>query len=295
MFREPSNPASSKQEKIDWADHFYELLDTLGDELGRRWQDDLEPKIDSGNLSYQQACAVLDDILLKRDEVLHKRHDPLTKANEEMVGEVNAEERRRLIERLLLSNSDENALGSGRVAEVFRIDGSRGICCKKVKNYKAYRDEEENSTYQESQLLESLLNFEVEGVRAPRFVQCFGGGDFDAILMEEVNGKSLEQLMNGDEDFPEKFDPDVFFKSLEKFLDVLHERKQVFHLDIAPRNVMVDRLTGLPVLIDFGRARRFDFSEEVRLEDSRDRAGFEATRAEVRDFFRGKRAIARIS
>lgn len=288
MFKEMPAMETHHDEEIDPEDRFYDLVDVLGKELGGRWKGTLEPKINSGEMTYGQACDTLDKIIVERERVLHQRYVPLTEPHVESMTEVAPEERQHIVERLLLSNTEGNALGSGRVAEVYRVDGAHNICCKKVKNYKAYSDEEENSMYQEAQFLEELMGFEIDGARVPRFVQCFAGGDFDAILMEEVSGKSLEQLMNGDEEFPASFDMDAFFRTLGKFLENLHDQKGIYHLDIAPRNVMVDRETGLPVLIDFGRSRKFDFSEEVKLEGDRDRAQFEATRSEVKQFLSGQ-------
>lgn len=273
---------------VKYEDLFYDLADSLGEELGGRWKADLEPKVISGDLTYEQACGSLRRIIAEREKVLHQRYVPLTDEHAESMIEIGAEDRQHIVERLLSSNTERNALGAGRVAEVYRLEGSRGICCKKVRNYDAYGDREENSMYQEAQFLEDLVSFEVAGARVPRFVQCFAGGDLDAILMEEIGGKSLEQLMNGDEEFPVSFDPDEFFLALGNFLNKLHEQKGIYHLDIAPRNVMVDRKTGHPILIDFGRAKKFNFSEEVKLEGERDQAQFEAVRAEVKQFLKGQ-------
>lgn len=273
---------------VKYEDLFYDLTDSLGAELGERWRAELEPKLNSGNLTYEQACESIRKVIAEREKVLHQRYVPLTDVHPDSIIEIGAENRRNIIELLLSSNTERNALGAGRVAEVYRVEGSCNICCKKVRNYDAYGDREENSMYQEAQFLEDLVSFEVEGARVPRFVQCFAGGDLDAILMEEIDGKSLEQLMNGDEEFPVLFDLDEFFLALGNFLNKLHDQKGIYHLDIAPRNVMVDRKTGRPILIDFGRAKKFDFSEEVKLEGDRDLAQFEAVRAEVKQFLKGQ-------
>ena len=114
-----------------------------------------------------------------------------------------------------------------------------------------------NTVEVEANMQSSLSTLEVSGVRVPK---CYGywvdakGEEKSAILMEKLDAINLQFILNGDETFPEAFDVDTFIEALNDFMEAMHS-KGVIHDDIAPRNVMVDRTTGLPRLIDFGRAK----------------------------------------
>lgn len=126
-----------------------------------------------------------------------------------------------------------------------------------------------NNVKIEANIQQSLSKLEVSGVRVPR---CYGywidneGREKSAILMEKLDAVNLQFVLNGTESMPEAFNVDTFIESLHDFMEAMHELG-VIHDDIAPRNLMVDRKTGLPRLIDFGRAKplsRFDDKERNR-------------------------------
>ncbi len=278
-----SREASSERESEE---RFYDLLETLVPQLRERWERELEEKVGTGEMDFSQACRKIESVIAEREKALYHSYTPVTKGSFDwMEIPLESEKLNSTVERLLSSRLEENLLGSGAVAKVYRVENTESICVKVVENEQTYRMG--NTIFQESQFLEDLSDYEVDGVRTPHFIQCFSGGRMNAIVMEEIRGASLEQIMNGDEGFPEQFDFSDFFARLKRYFEALH-RKNYFHLDIAPRNIMVDRETGLPVVIDFGKAKHFQFSEEVTLEAERDLAGFEAVKAETKNFLGGK-------
>lgn len=104
--------------------------------------------------------------------------------------------------------------------------------------------------------------------RAPK---CFGywlspeGAAIDSgIVMEQLDAINLEHILSGYKDavLPAGFNYDSFTDSLTDYIEFMHN-KGVIHNDIAARNFMVDRKTGHPRVIDFGRAKSISrFSED---------------------------------
>jgi tRNA A-37 threonylcarbamoyl transferase component Bud32 len=75
-----------------------------------------------------------------------------------------------------------------------------------------------------------------------------------ALAMETLNAVTLDEvLFAGKENLPKNFDCDAFFKKLRLFVKDIHAGG-MYHRDIHAGNVMVDRETGEPCVIDFGRA-----------------------------------------
>lgn len=91
--------------------------------------------------------------------------------------------------------------------------------------------------------------------------------------MEELDADGLQHILNGTVEPPENFDAFRFFDEYAAFIESLHEAG-IVHGDIAPRNVMVDRKTGKPRVIDFGRSKRLSLTgkkrEELLGQDERD-------------------------
>ena len=115
-----------------------------------------------------------------------------------------------------------------------------------------------NTVEQESSLLERLNEFSFRGVRTPYYVGRFENATkdgFNAIIMERLTAVNFQHVLNGSAPMPKTFNKDVFFDSLEAYMDALHSFQHIAHLDLEPRNIMIDAETGLPRVIDLGRAR----------------------------------------
>ncbi len=144
--------------------------------------------------------------------------------------------------------------GAGRIYEF----GPQGLCIKMMKERHHSAQSEMfqlgNSVSSESFFLDKISHFEVEGVRSPVFVEYFDGQENVGIVMEKLDAVNLQHILNGTDQVPDGFELDDFFDRLESYIDELHDRMKICHGDLEARNVMVDRGTGLPRVIDFGRS-----------------------------------------
>lgn len=116
-----------------------------------------------------------------------------------------------------------------------------------------------NPVQLECAIQERLSGIEVSGVRAPTVFGYFkdpDGHEKSFILMEELDAINLQHALNDESLFPNTFDADKFSDALYDYLSHLHDELEIVHDDLAPRNVMIDRNTGMPRLIDFGRSKQ---------------------------------------
>jgi len=194
------------------------------------------------------------------------------------------EKRLQFYTRLISSVSDsQEFLGNGAVAEVFHVKGYEDFCVKKVSNFDMYHEynfkgnKVQNSLEEEAEFLLELKKFEVNGVRTPKPYFYVSKGDFIGYVMEELKAVNFSRVIEGFDKLPENFDLNNYFKKLGNYLEKLHKEKGILHKDIALRNLMIDRETGDPKVIDFGRSKRradylanpdIDFDEETENEMS---------------------------
>ena len=259
-------------ETEDWE----EIVENLPDELRKHWATKLMPLVEAGEITNVDACRIVREAIAKRAKALgaYVTHDE--QKSEKSI------EQTSIFQRLMETQTAEHEIGSGNVAKVYEVAGAEDFCLKVVWNQDAYK--EENTVSQESYFLETLSNFTVAGVRTPHYVDFFSGLQMNAILMERINGSGLDKIMAGEEEFPAKFSFEDFFRRLEEYFEALH-KKNIFHMDVFPRNIMVDRETGLPVVIDFGKSKHKYFSEEVKDNWTvSDRDGLRNAKKEVHDF-----------
>lgn len=121
-----------------------------------------------------------------------------------------------------------------------------------------------NSVARESTIQHYLAGVTVAGVRSPDVFGYWRSNTpqiRSAIVMEELDAENSQFVLNGDAPLPEAFELELFFDALFAFIDHMHAHKQIAHADIAPRNVMIDRQTGLPRVIDFGRSKPIPSSD----------------------------------
>lgn len=79
-------------------------------------------------------------------------------------------------------------------------------------------------------------------------------GSKSAIIMEKLDATNIQHILNGSAELPPNFSLDEFFSDLEKFVQHMHENIEIAHNDLFARNIMVDRLSAQPRVIDFGRS-----------------------------------------
>jgi serine/threonine protein kinase len=285
MFREDTfleKPSNLSVEDASTEEDFYDLLDELGEELGRRWDLDLTPRIKSGEITFTEACERLREAVNGRKKAV----DGMRANLKEHYSEAVTEHIRQCVEKILRSRRMDNFLGNGASAEVYAIDntdnadGTR-FCCKFIVNQQRYS--EGNTVYQEGDFLQQLSGFSIQEVRSPEFVKCFSGGDLVAIVMERLEAVDLQRVIEGLDNFPEKFDIGDYFRRLRVYISELHA-KGIFHQDLYTRNLMVDRETGMPRVIDFGKAHYHSFSDGADDLRKKDLAQIEHSYSKVKEF-----------
>ncbi len=140
--------------------------------------------------------------------------------------------------------------------------GGSGVCIKVAKqrhfDEKAYLYNLGNTVLEEARILAHLCDLEVEGVRAPDFVEYIPGTRYGIIIMKELDAVNLQHVLNGSATLPESYKQEDFFMALESYIDEMHYEKNIVHGDLFARNIMIDRNDGLPRVIDFGRALFID-------------------------------------
>lgn len=175
----------------------------------------------------------------------------------------------------------ESFLGKGGTAQVYDLGDQ---CIKLMPN--RHRDSRAgsynlgNPVSVEFQIQDSLRSVEVRGVYTPRILSFYDGEKIAAIVMERLDAANAQMVANGKEELPESFwggkTPegtedvesvlDDFFGALEDYVFEMHARG-IVHGDLVPRNIMIDKKTGRPRLIDFGRSKRITKEPKLRLEN----------------------------
>lgn len=194
-------------------------------------------------------------------------------------------------------NNPEKYIDKGGAGEVYEL-GEGKICIKLMPE----RNPEDmvdatgqlmhydlgNSVRTEAWFLEELSDFHIEGVRSPSLVEYLEGPEYAAIVMERLEAINLQHVLNGTEQFPETFQAEDFFDRLESYIYELHDSKQILHGDLEPRNVMIDKKTGEPRIIDFGRAKYIPAlpEEQQSTQEQKERKKFENIRKQVTEFIK---------
>lgn len=155
----------------------------------------------------------------------------------------------------------EYILDQGGAADVFTIKDA-GICCKMVKRRELSPNKDDfkiaNIAEVEARYQVKFSDIESEYGRSPQVVDLLYVTDLDTsehyaiIVMEELDAVNLQHIFNGSADAPEEMNGE-FIDDVESFMFEAHDRG-LFHGDLYARNVMVDRKTGKPRIIDFGNA-----------------------------------------
>jgi serine/threonine protein kinase len=156
-----------------------------------------------------------------------------------------------------ISNPD-NFLGSGGAGKVYNINDQ---CIKLIENKHGNINSKMfklgNNVFEEFNIQTKLNGFIVNDVFSPKTSRLYFGKETNAITMERLDAVNLQLVLNGEEKFPENFDLDTFFDKLENYINEMHSQHGIIHLDLEPRNIMVDRISSDPRVIDFGDAKIF--------------------------------------
>lgn len=85
-------------------------------------------------------------------------------------------------------------------------------------------------------------------------------GQFKVLILEKLDAFTIQDLLMNQEKLPESFDFTKFAETLRDFVERMN-KEGIHHNDLTVTNVMIDRTTGLPCVIDFGDAEK-EFGEE---------------------------------
>lgn len=151
----------------------------------------------------------------------------------------------------------DSYLDHGGAAVVFTVNET--ICIKMIIN----RHDTDNASMfnlgntaeAEMRFQESMSSIEVAGVRCPKPILYLHGKKHHGIIMEKVDAVNLQKCINKEQEFPELFNAEEFCFDLEEYIYEMNDTHNLAHGDLYPRNVMIDKKTGKPIVIDFGRAQ----------------------------------------
>lgn len=236
-------------------DEIERLLDLLPHELKGRWQHEVE------NLEPSDAVAKLEEIVAKRTSVM--THGSVHYSAEAEHDPVLYEGLKRVVAGLESSHGDPTLfLGDGNVAEVYRVNYEPRICIKSVVNEEAYQNG--NTIYQEGDFLEKLNFLEVDGVRTPKFYFYHDTQRLRSLGMETIEGASLSKIVTGAVDFQniKDINVDEYYASMKRYIEAMHEQN-IFHGDLFERNIMIDKATLKPRIIDFGKSKLAYFDQDI--------------------------------
>jgi len=137
--------------------------------------------------------------------------------------------------------------GDNAVVYSLEVIELENICFKKIKPKPriVYNNIDEEHAYQKK--------IKEAGVRTPFSLLSIETEEKEKyIVMQKINGHSVRDIIKNPNLLPEKFNYEVFCKSLDEEVAKMH-KIGIHHRDLHSGNVMINE-EGLPVIIDFGTA-----------------------------------------
>lgn len=194
-------------------------------------------------------------------------------------------EEKRILERVeRLMSEKEKLIGKGTTAEVYFVGQNQEHCYKIIsRKHGTVVETPKGSPKFHSLKIEGDFLNDLRGldsdVRVPEpyfsVVRTFEDDDGENIKEEETSVLAMERLdavsvadvIEETADIPPAFNFEKFFDKLRKFFERMHEEKHIFHRDAHAGNIMIDKKTGNPRVIDFGCAT-FSTPEEAYTEST---------------------------
>ena len=268
MTRKPEAAMRHDAEQEAAEKAFFAFIDGLDEstKAPRRFREILEAAEDSGD--YETGLERLKRYVTERETSLLRVDVPTVQEGVEVRPEDVVTMTQEIRNRM---NTKRFFLGSGNTASVHTLKtpgATNGwVCAKIITNRQRYK--EGRSVMEEMGFLDRLSDLEAQGVRTPMPFFAFKTASMEGLVMEHLDACSLEHIINGQttenikDILPEQFDITMFFDRLRAYLSRMHER-HIAHGDLHLGNIMIDRATGLPYIIDFGKARDLRTEESPR-------------------------------
>lgn len=252
-----SSPAEHRESNAE--DSFYDFAEALDDTTRqtRGYKKIMDQVDESGD--FDRGLQLLKEFVAQRSSSM----DTQVIQRAEAGREINREGVEQVIGdiRSALRNKDR-FLGKGATGAVFTLrtsvqDRRHMVCAKVVHDTQQYA--QGVTVHKELGFLDRLRGVEVRGVRTPTPLFSFSGKDLTGLAMEHLDAVNFERVLQGEtteavaDVLPEGFDVDEYFDSLRAYVEEMHHRG-IIHNDFYLRNMMIDRGSGLPRVIDFGRS-----------------------------------------
>ena len=151
-----------------------------------------------------------------------------------------------------IKSTPEAFIGEGGAAKVYALDN---YCVKVMKNRndssRAHMYDLGNHPIREFELQIAAQEINT-GTLSPEPIACLYDAEEVCIIMERLEAKNLQFILNGKDDAPKGMALNKF-ETLEKYVGELHDLG-IAHNDLEARNIMVDSESGDFFVIDFGRS-----------------------------------------
>jgi RIO-like serine/threonine protein kinase len=200
---------------------------------------------------------------------------------------------RQIVENLLITG--ENRIGVGKTAQVHTPEDNEEICFKIVTSREVmgtnapppripitdadpFSPETQHADAEhEGQYLEDLqgIDYDVfvpQPIAYTTYEYPQQEGDtylvketVNILAMRRLDAVSLKDVIEGVAEVPSTMKPDTFFSQLRSFVERMH-MKGIYHRDFHSGNIMIDKKTGRPCVIDFGRASYGSGDDAYRFE-----------------------------
>ncbi|HET8575258.1 MAG TPA: phosphotransferase [Candidatus Paceibacterota bacterium] len=193
----------------------------------------------------------------EREQSLKERESQPEKQELLRRKEVRTEVMRKAVQQLAEMKAEpERFLDQGGAGSVYEV--MAGMCMKvPLRHYVFPSDHYDlgNTLDVEASFLRRVSGIYHAGVRAPGYIGLATNQGLSGLVMEKLPAVNFQKVLSGEEPLPETFNENKFFSALEKYIDFMHQDLQVAHGDLYSRNVMMDRKSGMPYVIDFGRSK----------------------------------------
>lgn len=154
-------------------------------------------------------------------------------------------------------------LDEGQNAEIFSLadnESFSGIAAKKIREKPKLKS---NDVETEFDYQEKVRKF---GIKTPTPIAYVRNKVTrqEYVLMERMKAITVASVVeeDGNEQLPEKFKWINFSKKLRQYVDIMN-KNDIHHRDLHEKNVMIDKETGDPIILDFGTAIRAYGEDDV--------------------------------